>query len=73
MFLKLNRFNTKKKELTIRMDRKSFQVIYGMLTYMRSKDLHNTDGKMDEFADEFYELWNDAIERGLFDDKDFSQ
>ena len=71
--LKLTRFNKNKKELTIRMDRKAFQTIYGMLVYMRSKDLHNTDGKMDEFADEFYELWNDAIERGLFDDKDFSQ
>jgi len=71
--LNLTRFNKKKKELTIRMDRKAFQTIYGMLVYMRSKDLHNTDGKMDEFADEFYELWNDAIERGLFDDKDFFQ
>ena len=70
MFLNLTRFNTKKKELTIRMDRKAFQTIYGMLVYMRWKGLHNSDGKMDGVADEFYKLWNEAIEKGLFDDQD---
>lgn len=68
MFLTLKRFNKKKKELTIGMDCKSFQIIYGMLCYIRSKNLHNADGKMDVFAEEFYKVWNEAIEKGLFDD-----
>lgn len=68
MFLKLTRFNKKKKELTIRMDREAFQVIYGMLVYMRLKNLHNNDGKMDDYAEEFYKLWNKTIREGLFDD-----
>lgn len=73
MRLTLTRFNKKKKELTIRMDRKALQTMYGMLVYMRLKGLHNSDGKMDEFSEEFCKLWNKAIEKGLFDDQDFAQ